>query len=114
VTGTGSPSPAELASAFDAEHRTLAIHNTNTERAICRQYQTLVRNAPPEYVLAFARELLFTYGHRWQAYELIQAHKPAFRSLGADELEELGQGINSWWTVDAFVLPGAMGRSPTS
>ena len=97
-----STSPDELALAFDAEHRLLTIHITETERSICRKYSTLLRQAPPEYVLAFARTLLFTHGHRWQAYELIAAHKAAFRSLLADELEELGQGINSWWTTDSF------------
>ena len=95
-------SPVELASAFDAEHRALAIHNTDNERAICKKYSTLLGKAAQDYVLAFARQLLFTHGHRWQAYEVIAAHKSAFRSLGADELEQLGQGINSWWTVDSF------------
>jgi 3-methyladenine DNA glycosylase AlkD len=95
-------SPVELASAFDAEHRALTIHKTDTERAICRKYSNLVHQSPPEYVLAFAQELIFTHGHRWQAYELIAAHKVAFQSLRADELEELGQGINSWWAVDSF------------
>jgi 3-methyladenine DNA glycosylase AlkD len=97
-----STSPAELAAAFDSEHRDLAIHITNTERAICRKYSGLIRQSSPEYVLAFARQLLFTHGHRWQAYELIQAHKATFCLLGAAELEELGEGINSWWTADSF------------
>jgi 3-methyladenine DNA glycosylase AlkD len=94
--------PAKLASAFDTEHQALTVHVTHTERAICRKYSTLVRLADAEYVLALARELLFTYGHRWQAYELIARHPAAFQSLGADELEQLGQGINSWWTTDSF------------
>ena len=97
-----SSSPAELASAFDLEHRALVIHKTDTERAICRKYSVLVRLASPEYVLAFAHELLFTHGHRWQAYEIIAAHKAAFQSLRADELGTLGQGINGWWTTDSF------------
>jgi 3-methyladenine DNA glycosylase AlkD len=95
-------SPAELASDFDVENHNLAIHNTDSERAICLKYSALVRKAPPEYVLAFAHQLLFSHGHRWQAYELIAAHKATFHSLGEDELEELGQGINSWWTTDSF------------
>jgi 3-methyladenine DNA glycosylase AlkD len=97
-----SISPAELASAFDTEHRALAIHNTDNERAICRKYSILVRQASSDYVLAFAHELFFTHGHRWQAYELIKAHKAAFKSLRAGDLVELGQGINSWWTTDSF------------
>ena len=97
-----STSPAELASAFDVEHQALAIHKTDTERTICKKYSHLIRQSSPEFVLEFARTLLFTHGHRWQAYELIAAYKAAFRSLGAAELEQLGQGINSWWTTDAF------------
>lgn len=97
-----SISQAELASAFDAEQRGLSVHKTDTERALCRKYSDMLRQAPPEYVLAFAHELFFTHGHRWQAYELIAAHKAAFHSLHADDLEQLGQGINSWWTTDAF------------
>ena len=62
----------------------------------------MIKSYPPEYVLDFARALLFTWGHRWQAYELIQGHKLTFRGLRAAELEELGQGINSWWSTDSF------------
>ncbi|MEW5977914.1 MAG: DNA alkylation repair protein [Acidobacteriota bacterium] len=36
------------------------------------------------------------------AYELIRYHPAAFKCLDKVTLEELGQGINSWWTVDAF------------
>ncbi len=94
--------PTELASAFDAEHRALTVHKTATERAICRKYSGLLRQAPVEYVLAFAQALLFTYGHRWQAYELIAGHKAAYHSLDANKLEQLGDGINSWWATDSF------------
>jgi 3-methyladenine DNA glycosylase AlkD len=96
------PSPAELALAFDAEQRALAIHTTASERAICRKYYNLVHQADPEYVLTFARQLLFTHGHRWQAYEIIAGHKAAFCSLRESELEEFGRGINSWWSTDSF------------
>ena len=84
-----------LAEAFHAEHCALTIHNTNSERAICRKYSSLLRTATPEYMMAFARQLLFGYGHRWQAYEVIAAHKMAFQGLREDELEELGRGITS-------------------
>jgi 3-methyladenine DNA glycosylase AlkD len=49
-----------------------------------------------------AREFLSTYDHRWVAYELIRYHPAAFESLDEAALEDLGQGINNWWTVDAF------------
>ncbi len=101
ITGDSS-TPAELAAAFHDEHAALLVHNTASERAICRKYSGLVRGAPAEAVMNLARELLFTYGHRWQAYELIAAHKDAFLSLGEAQLIEFGRGINSWWSVDSF------------
>jgi len=97
-----SLSPLELADAFAVEQGALKTHNTDHERAIRLKYSNLVQQAPGEYVMRFARELLFKHAQRWQAYEIIAEHEQAFRSLCPDELEELGQGINSWWTVDAF------------
>jgi hypothetical protein len=94
--------PSELAASFDAEHMVLHEHTTANERAICRKYAGLVCDAPADYALAFASELLFTYAHRWQAYELIAGHQGAYQGLNADQLERLGQGINSWWSTDAF------------
>lgn len=94
-------SPHSLASAFDAEMRALEVPNTPNARAVRRKYSRMLKKAAPEFVLAMAREL-FDTGHRWAAYEILAAHKPAFRSLGEAEIEEFGQGINSWWTVDAF------------
>jgi 3-methyladenine DNA glycosylase AlkD len=95
-------SPAVLAATFDAEHKALTIHITETERAICRKYAALIKQAPAGYVLDFARQLFLTHGHRWQTYEMIAGHKAAFHSLDADLLEEFGQGINSWWSTDSF------------
>lgn len=60
MIGPGSVSPAELAAAFDAEQRALAVHKADTERAIRRKYSGLISLAPTEYVLAFAHTLLFT------------------------------------------------------
>jgi 3-methyladenine DNA glycosylase AlkD len=97
-----SLSPAELAANFDAEHRGLSLHKTDTERAICRKYSQLLQPALPGYVLDFASVLLFTYAHRWQAYEVIAAHKQAFHSLDAGSLERLGKGIDSWWSTDSY------------
>jgi 3-methyladenine DNA glycosylase AlkD len=96
------PSPSDLALAFHGEHDALTLHVTSTERTICLKYSKLVCHASPEYVLDFARCLLFAHGHRWQAYETIAAHKAAFQCLDAQVLEEFGQGINSWWSVDSF------------
>jgi len=91
-----------LAAALDAELRALPVQDTPNERAVRRKYSQRLKKAAPEFVLAVARELFKKHSHRWAAYELIAAHKLAFQSLGEDEIEEFGQGINSWWTVDAF------------
>jgi 3-methyladenine DNA glycosylase AlkD len=100
---SGNPIDAKsLAAAIDAEIRALSVWNTPNERTIRRKYSGQIKQASPEFVLELARELFRTYGQRWIAYELIRAHKAAFRSLGEAELEEFGRGINSWGTVDAF------------
>jgi 3-methyladenine DNA glycosylase AlkD len=99
---SGWISPLELAAAFNREQRVLPEHNTASERALRRIYSARLKLATPEYVLDFARGIFFEQGHRWQAYEIIAGHKATFRSLDAELLEEFGQGINSWWTTDAF------------
>jgi 3-methyladenine DNA glycosylase AlkD len=95
-------SPIELATRFDSEQRALSKHDTSNERALRRKYSALITKAAPEYVLDFTRRLFFKYGDRWQAYEIIAGHPKTFRKLNAELLEEFGQGINSWWTTDAF------------
>ena len=91
-----------LATEIDAAIRDLPVHNTPGERGVRRRYSRKLKGASPEFVLAVARELRTRYGHRSLAYELIEGHRAAFRSIGAAELEELGQGIDSWWSVDSF------------
>ena len=89
---------AELA----AEIRALPVQNTANVRAVRRQYTRQLKQASPAFMLNLARELIAEYEQRWVAYELIRYHKEAFQALGETELEALGQGIDSWWTVDAF------------
>jgi 3-methyladenine DNA glycosylase AlkD len=91
-----------LAAEMDAELRALPVRNAPSERAVRRRYSRRLREAPAELVMAVARRLIDDYGHRGDAYELIGDHRAAFASLGVDELEALGEGINSWWTVDGF------------
>jgi 3-methyladenine DNA glycosylase AlkD len=91
-----------LAAAIDAEIRVLPVQNTATERAVRQKYSRQLKQAAPGFIMVMAKELFHTYGHPWIAYELIRAHKVAFHSLDEAILEEFGQGINSWWTVDAF------------
>jgi 3-methyladenine DNA glycosylase AlkD len=67
-----------------------------------RKYSRQLQDASAPFVLDVACELVFRYGHRSVPYELIAAHRVAFASLDQALLEELGQGINSWWSVDSF------------
>ena len=94
--------PEQVAFEIDAELRALPVLNTPNCRAVRRAYTQNLRRAEPGFVLDVARELIRSYGHRWLAYELIHMHQAAFRSIGETELEELGQGIDSWGAVDSF------------
>ena len=92
----------ELAAAIDAEIKALPVRNTSTLRTVRRKYSRILQEAPAEFILQLTRSLCKIEAYRWIAYELILGHRTAFERLGPTELEELGQGINSWWTMDAF------------
>jgi 3-methyladenine DNA glycosylase AlkD len=94
--------PKDVASEIDAEIRALPVQNTPGARAVRRKYSGLLKGASPDFILGVARTLLRDYDHRWLAYELIAEHPAAFERIGEAELEELGQGIDSWYSVDAF------------
>jgi 3-methyladenine DNA glycosylase AlkD len=92
----------QVASAIDAEIRALSARTTPHMRLIRRKYSRILQPASPDFVLRLAKTLCAIDGYRWFAYELLQRHKAAFASLDAVALEDLGHGLNSWWTVDAF------------
>lgn len=96
-----SGSAEEVAAMIRAEVRALPVQNTPSVRVVRRRCSALLASESPEFVLDVARDLL-TLGERWVAYELILYHPGTFRSLAAKELEELGQGMDSWGAVDSF------------
>nr|NIT58224.1 DNA alkylation repair protein [Fodinibius sp.]NIW41820.1 hypothetical protein [candidate division Zixibacteria bacterium]NIX56703.1 hypothetical protein [candidate division Zixibacteria bacterium]NIY26806.1 hypothetical protein [Fodinibius sp.] len=51
---------------------------------------------------ALAEEILARGKYRWIAYELIANHPDAFELLERHMIEQLGQGMNSWDSVDDF------------
>jgi 3-methyladenine DNA glycosylase AlkD len=53
-------------------------------------------------VMDLARELWGVHGRRWFAYALIRHHQQAFASLDEAAVEALGQGIDSWGSVDSY------------
>lgn len=92
----------EVAAQIEADIRALSVRNTATMRNVRRRYSRILKQAEPAFILDLAQDLIEKYDQRWLAYELIRNHPATFQELGAAELEALGQGINSWDTVDAF------------
>jgi len=94
--------PEKMATEIDAAIRAVSLRNVPNVRAVRRKYSILLKDTSPELMLELARVLFKDYGYRWFSYELIKEHRATFEKIGETELEEFGQGIDSWWTVDAF------------
>jgi len=92
----------ELAREIDTRIRALPDPRTDSVRAVRREFSRRLSKATPEEVIDLALVLIREYGRRSVAHELVHHHRPALQSLGSGELEELGQGIDSWWAVDGF------------
>ena len=93
---------AEIAAEIFSEIQALPVKNTPHRRAVRKGYSRALKGDPGDFILDLACEILKTPGYRSIAYELILFHPEAFQSLTEEVVEELGQGINSWWTVDSF------------
>jgi 3-methyladenine DNA glycosylase AlkD len=94
--------PASVAEKINIEIQSLSLKNTPEIRKIRRKYTKILRKATPEYIKELALLLIKKYGYRSTPYELIRYHKPTFQKLDEIDLEDLGEGINSWWSVDSF------------
>ena len=88
--------------AVQADLEALPERNTTSVRAIRRKYSRALMQADPDLLFELARLLFRKRGTRWIAYELIRYHPRAFQRVGPAELEEFGQGMDSWDTVDTF------------
>ena len=93
---------SETATRIAADIEALPQKTTATVRKVRRSHSGTLRSEDPALILDLARELVMRRRLRWVAYELIRNHKPAFESLDDALLDELGQGMNSWDSVDAF------------
>ncbi len=71
-------------------------------RALRMAASKQLKDRAPAFVMQVADEMLASGKHRWVAYELIRHHPAAFAGLDESLVEKLGQGMDSWWTVDAF------------
>ncbi|MCB0196785.1 MAG: DNA alkylation repair protein [Anaerolineae bacterium] len=86
------------------QHEIQALDKPNTAsiRAIRRQYTHRLKQADPVFIFELANVLISVYAQHWLAYEFVRYHKTTFQRVDEAQLEALGQGINSWETVDAF------------
>ncbi len=100
--------PSEVAARIEADVAALPQRTTATVRKVRREHSRVMKTEDAAFILEVARALLARDrrsgrgGLRWVAYEIIRNHKPAFESLDDALLEELGQGMHSWDTVDDF------------
>jgi 3-methyladenine DNA glycosylase AlkD len=109
---TDTTSGGDVAAEIHRRVQSLPVKNTPNVRCVRREFSRLLRGESGRLVLDVATALRSEYGYRWIPYELILAHKGALALLGERELEELGQGLDSWWSVDSFarILSGPAWR----
>lgn len=95
-------SPNDFASALINEIESLPDQKTKAMRNVRQNYSKSLIHKDKLFVFEVAEIILSSGKHRWVAYELIGDHPDAFHSLCKNKLEELGSGINSWYSVDSF------------
>ena len=99
---TATSSAREIATEIHNQLQSLPVRNAPNTHGIRRAFSRALRREHGHLVVEVARELRLEHGYRSIPYELILAHQAALRLLGQRELEELGRGLDSWWSVDSF------------
>ena len=109
---TATSGASEIAADIHRQLESLPVKNTPNARCVRRAFSQVLRKDDGHLVMEIATELRLRYGHRGIPYELIPANRGAFRLLGEQKLEELGRGLDSWWSVDSFarILSGPAWR----
>jgi 3-methyladenine DNA glycosylase AlkD len=84
----------------------LAVTSTPLVRAIRKDFSRRIADATPESVVGLALQLLNQKPDllRFFSYELISCHRTALKQLTRDDLLKLGEGLNSWSSVDCFAM----------
>ena len=80
----------------------LPERNTPNVRAVRRKYSQALKRAEADLVFELARLLFQKRQTRWVAFELIRYNPATFQQVGPAVLEEFGQGMDSWDSVDTF------------
>jgi 3-methyladenine DNA glycosylase AlkD len=95
---------ATLAGEIVARIDALSSFNTESVRAVRREFSKRLAKASPNTVLKVAQRLLEDRSgdFRFVAYELIRHHRAALTSLREKDLERFGRGLDSWGSVDMF------------
>ena len=125
-----TPDPSDAADSIAADIDALPSKTTAAVRRVRREHSRALKTADAAVVIDVARTLLarddrvdgaadsgangaacstppvartdLSGRRRWVAYELIRNHKAAFESVDDALLNEIGAGIDTWDSVDAF------------
>ena len=89
----------EITAVMHGELQSLAVKNTPNVRGVRRSFFYALRREDGHVVLQIAHQLCRRHGYRSVPYELILAHQDAFSPLDEQEVEELGRGLDSWWSL---------------
>lgn len=92
--------PQATAARISAEIDALPTRSTEPVRAVRTAWTRALAAQTGPAVLAVARAL--HPSHRWPAEELIRHHRGAFARFADDLAVEFAEGLDSWWTVDAY------------
>ncbi len=96
----------EIVHEIDVRIRALPNLKIENVRNVRKEFSKRLVDTSPRIVISISIRLLQLgrpgFEYRLVAYELVAYHKAALRSLGAKELELLGQGISRWGDVDTF------------
>jgi 3-methyladenine DNA glycosylase AlkD len=94
--------PQAEAARIARELGALTERSTAPMREVRRAASRALGSASAAEVRAVGRALIFDHGLGWIGYEIIAAHRPAFRTLTATDLDVMAQGLASWGAVDAY------------
>ena len=93
----------KLENAICRQFRSLSQPTTLNIRKLRREFSKRIAELPADNVVQLAINLIQSaIVPRFFAYELVQHHRAALRSLNSRTIKRLGNGIGSWVAVDSF------------
>ncbi|HEY70170.1 MAG TPA: DNA alkylation repair protein [Anaerolineae bacterium] len=94
--------PEAVADRYLQDYEALPNRRAATVWPLRRAFARSLRDADPAFVLAMARALFRKRANPGHATCLLMLHKQTFAILGEKEIEEFGQGFDTWGKVDSF------------